>query len=129
MDIYWDGDENSDNNTYCDFGKDYNSVMTILGDSNSYPVAFGYEEDTIYVSGSKLIIPIVDFSLIENPQNPHLIEVTTKYDPEIGNVYSDELLFESKSGFISGYQIPVTIIGLTLIAGIIVIKVRKKVVK
>ncbi|MBD3189495.1 MAG: hypothetical protein GF308_02575 [Candidatus Heimdallarchaeota archaeon] len=83
--IYWDGDDESLNTTFCMAGNQYgstpyNDVQTALFDSNEMPVVIHNEDDVVTVNGDKLVFPILNESLIQDSSNPQTIDVAAIYD-------------------------------------------------
>ncbi|MBD3189176.1 MAG: hypothetical protein GF308_00955 [Candidatus Heimdallarchaeota archaeon] len=84
MMIIWD-EESSGNSTSIAAGnmlgqEPLNFVSTLLLNSSGIPVAYSNIEDLITISGNKLVAPLLNYSLIQDPQNPFELHLTTHYD-------------------------------------------------
>ncbi|NHJ40730.1 MAG: hypothetical protein FK731_11925 [Asgard group archaeon] len=83
--IHWDGNEtNYTNYSIATIGSSYefymnNSAMTYLKDSSGKLVVQCLVNDVLRVEERKIIMPIINFSLIENPNNPAWLRVSTTF--------------------------------------------------
>lgn len=92
IEIYWDGDEDSTNLTLINFGSveafPQNNVITLmLADGSGTPVVSYAHQDEIYIDGTKVVAPIANYSLIQDPLNPETLSVLTVHEENSGAEY------------------------------------------
>jgi len=129
MSVYWDGDSDSLNYTFAQFGGGFNQILTYLWDSQENPVAINVVPGLITIVGNSLETPIPAFDLILNPSEPQFIEVYAAYIIDSANYYNDnstggELVLPSASS--PGFEICLVISGLSILIIIRIYQRRKE---
>jgi hypothetical protein len=92
IEIYWDGDDDSTNLTMVNFGStegypQNNVISMILQDGSGNPVVGYAHEDEVYIDGNKIVAPIANYSLIQDPLNPETLSVMAVHEEDSGTNY------------------------------------------
>jgi len=128
--IFWIGDDSIGNWTKGNFGGLYNEVETRITDDTGVEILNQEIYGTITISGSTLIIPINNLTMIPQILDPSYVWIYAQF--KVGGIesYQDKLIYDSNTLPFPGFTFWIAISGisLTVITGLLIKKKRNKLV-